>query len=176
MLTKFRVGGASRVANSFLFLVLVSSLLACTSSPSVDKDGNIVATVEKVVDGDTIEVSFDGQKETIRLIGVDTPETKHPTKPIECWGPEASAFTRSVLPDGTDVVIVRDVHARDKYGRLLAYVYRRSDMLFVNRELVRGGWAQTLSIPPNTTYESVFDRDLLAAQESQLGMWKHCRR
>lgn len=176
MLKKFRVGGASRVANSFLFLVLVSSLLACTSSPSVDKDGNIVATVEKVVDGDTIEVSFDGQKETIRLIGVDTPETKHPTKPIECWGPEASAFTRSVLPDGTDVVIVRDVHARDKYGRLLAYVYRRSDMLFVNRELVRGGWAQTLSIPPNTTYESVFDRDLLAAQESQLGMWKHCRR
>lgn len=176
MTTHFRVGGASRVANSFLFAVVLCAITACSSSPTVDSSGNIIATIISVVDGDTIEVSFGGQKETIRLIGIDTPETKHPTKPIECWGPEASAFTQSVLPPHTNVVIVRDAHARDKYGRLLAYVYRQRDMLFINRELVRGGWANTLSIPPNTTFETVFERDLMTAQESQLGMWGQCPR
>ena len=175
MQQSFRVGGASCVANSILcaLLVIVS---ACTSSPTIDASGNVVARIEKVIDGDTVDVSIGGKSETLRLIGVDTPETKHPTKPIECWGPEASAFTHSLLPPRTDVVLVRDEQARDKYGRLLVYLYRRSDMLFVNRELVRGGWARTLSIPPNTTYEMVFERDRDTALDQQLGLWSHCPR
>lgn len=176
MHTLFRVGGASRVANSFLFSLIVIATSACTSPRVVDESGNIIARVVDVIDGDTIEVSISGQKELIRLIGVDTPETKHPTKPVECWGPEASAFSHSVLPRDTEVIVVRDAHARDKYGRLLAYIYRRSDKMFVNRELIRGGWARTLSIPPNTTYESVFERDQMSAQGSQLGLWRHCPR
>ena len=175
MQQSFRVGGALRVANSFL-LTLLFVLSACTSTPTVDASGNVVARIRTVIDGDTVEVSVSGKTETLRLIGVDTPETKHPTKPIECWGPEASAFTHSLLPPRTEVLLVRDGQARDKYGRLLVYLYRRSDMLFVNRELVRGGWARTLSIPPNTTYEMVFERDLETARDQQLGLWSHCPR
>ena len=175
MQQSFRVGGASRVANSFLFTLLLI-VTACSSPHALDASGNTIARVKTVVDGDTIEVSIGGHTETVRLIGIDTPETKHPTKPIECWGPEASAFTHSLLPPRTEVVLVRDEHARDKYGRLLVYLYRRFDMLFVNRELVRGGWARTLSIPPNTTYETVFERDLKTAREQLLGLWSRCPR
>lgn len=176
MHTFFRVGGASRVANSFLFTLLVLVAAACSSPHTIDESGNVIARVVDVIDGDTVQISIGRRTETLRLIGVDTPETKHPTKPVECWGPEASAFTHSILPRATEVIIVRDVHARDKYGRLLAYLYRRSDKMFVNRELIRGGWARSLSIPPNTTYESVFERDLLTAQDGQLGLWRHCPR
>ncbi len=175
MQTSFRVGGASRVANSFLFSLLLL-FCACSSSSTVDTSGQTVARVRTVIDGDTVEVSIGGHTETLRLIGVDTPETKHPTKPIECWGPEASAFTHSLLPPKTEVILVRDEHARDKFGRLLVYLYRRFDLLFINRELVRGGWARTLSIPPNTTYETVFERDLETARDQQLGLWSRCRR
>jgi micrococcal nuclease len=107
---------------------------------------------------------------------VNTPETKHPTKPIECWGPEASAHTHELLPNGTDVVVVRDEEARDKYGRLLAYITRTSDNLFVNLDLVSGGWAETLSIAPNTAYESAFSDAVATAQRLHLGLWGHCRR
>lgn len=176
MHTQFRVGGAHCVANSFLFTLLVLLATSCSSPQVTDDAGNVVGQVVQVVDGDTVTVTIGRTKETVRLIGVDTPETKHPTKPVECWGPEAAAFTESVLPPGTTVIIVRDEQARDKYGRLLAYLYRRDDKIFINRELVSGGWADTLTIPPNTAYETVFERDRLSSQQAQLGLWRHCRR
>ena len=176
MHTQFRVGGVHRVANSFLFILLVFLSSSCSTPPRTDEAGNVVGQIVKVVDGDTVQLTIGGKRETVRLIGVDTPETKHPTKPVECWGPEAAAFTESVLPPGTTVIVVRDEQARDKYGRLLAYLYRRDDKIFINRELVSGGWADTLTIPPNTAYETVFERDRLSSQEAQLGLWRHCRR
>ena len=110
--------------------------------------------IDHVVDGDTVDVRIDGRTERVRLIGINTPETKDPRRPVECYGPEASALTTLLLPAGTGVRLERDVEARDDYGRLLAYV-RRSDGLFVNLELARQGAAVVLSIRPNTAYAAV---------------------
>jgi micrococcal nuclease len=121
-----------------------------------------------------MRVSFGNRTEEIRLIGVDTPETVHPTKPVQCWGPEASSQTKTWLPKGTQVYILRDVEARDKYGRLLAYVYRSADNLFINKELVAGGWARPYPYEPNTSLQAVFAQAAYEAQTSNLGLWAHC--
>jgi len=92
--------------------------------------------VLKVVDGDTIKVEYRGKTETIRLIGVDTPETVYPNKPVEYFGKEASAFTKNLLR-GEQVYLRFGNEERGKYGRLLAYVFRAPDGLFVNLEIVR---------------------------------------
>ncbi|MFM8453352.1 MAG: thermonuclease family protein, partial [Acidimicrobiaceae bacterium] len=76
-----------------------------------------VATIESVIDGDTIVLRVQNQTETIRLLGVDTPETVHPSKPIECYGPEASAFTKATLAKGSTVKLLRDVEPRDRFQR-----------------------------------------------------------
>ena len=153
--------------------VVVSSCASAAIQP--DASGRVHGTVTHVTDGDTITINIAGRAETIRLIGVDTPETKHPTKPVGCFGPEASAHTTALLPKGTDVYIVRDVEARDKYRRLLAYVYRSADNLFVNYELLAGGWGIPLSIAPNTAYETDFAAASFSAQESRIGLWARCR-
>jgi len=176
MNNNFRNGGATCVA---VFASLISAFVfaSCSAtSPNVDGNGRMHGSIVRVVDGDTVVVKLASHTETIRLIGVNTPETKHPTKPIECWGPEASAHTHELLPNGTDVVVVRDEEARDKYGRLLAYITRTSDNLFVNLDLVTGGWAETLSIAPNTAYEGAFSDAVATAQRLHLGLWGHCRR
>src|SRR4029453_3783355 len=93
------------------------------------------AVVVSVTDGDTIVVRVGGRDEHVRLIGIDTPETVAPTKPVMCFGGEASHETAALLAPETPVQLVRDVEARDDYGRLLAYVYRVPDGLFVNLHL-----------------------------------------
>ncbi len=105
------------------------------------------ATVTRVIDGDTIVVSLGGHAERVRLIGIDTPETVSPVKPVQCFGKQASDHTKALLPPGTVVRLVRDVEARDIYGRLLAYVYRGSDDLFVNLELATDGFASLAHLP-----------------------------
>ena len=132
------------------------------------------AVVTRVVDGDTIVVEVDGRRETVRLIGIDTPETVKPDAPVECWGPEASSATATMLPEGTSVRLVRDVEARDDYGRLLAYVYRAADGAFVNLDLVRQGFATVLTFPPNTTHADDFVTAAEAAHAAQLGLWAAC--
>ena len=86
--------------------------------------------------------------ERVRLLGVDTPETVKPDTPVECFGPEASARTKELLPPGTAVRVQRDTEARDRYDRLLVYLWRGDDGLFVNQTIVAGGFARTLSIEP----------------------------
>jgi len=132
------------------------------------------ATVDYVVDGDTVDVLIGGREERIRLIGIDTPETKRPDTDIQCYGPEATAFTESLLPVGTPVRIERDTVNRDDFGRLLGYVYRADDGIFVNYELVRQGFAQPLSIEPNTTYRDLFVGAARAAEEADVGLWRAC--
>ena len=132
------------------------------------------AVIDRVVDGDTVDVVIDGREERVRLIGIDTPETKKRDTPIECWGPEASAFTESLLPAGTSVRIERDVVGRDDYGRLLGYVYLVDDGVFVNYELVRQGFATPLSIGPNTTFASLFVDAARAAESDDVGLWANC--
>lgn len=132
------------------------------------------ATVDFVVDGDTVDFIIDGREERVRLIGIDTPETKKPNTPIECFGPEASAFTEDLLPVGTPVRIERDMVGRDDYGRVLGYVHRASDGVFVNYEIVRQGFAQPLSIEPNITYEQLFVEAARSAETGNTGLWETC--
>lgn len=111
--------------------------------------------------------------ETVRLIGIDTPETVHPTKPVECFGPEASAFTHSLLEPKTQVRVQRDVEARDRYQRLLVYLYLL-DGTFVNQELLRLGFARAMSIAPNMVYADRFASIETKTKENRIGLWLRC--
>ncbi len=147
---------------------------ATTTAMSASDALEANAVVEDIVDGDTIDVTIDGNEERIRLIGIDTPETKKRDSPIECFGPEASAFTASLLPIGTPVRIERDIVNRDDYGRLLGYVHRAGDGIFVNYELMRQGFAQPLSISPNDLYAQLFSDAARAAEADDAGLWAAC--
>lgn len=133
------------------------------------------ARVREVVDGDTLEIEFgDGNRDRVRLLGIDTPETVDRDRPVECFGPEASARTKSLLPSGTRIGVQRDLEARDRYGRLLVYLWRRADGLFVNASLVRDGFARTLSIPPNVAHRSELSAAAAEARSAELGLWARC--
>src|SRR5690606_26099774 len=110
--------------------------------------------VVRVVDGDTLVVELAGREVPVRLIGIDTPETVAPGRPVECYGAEASDHLRALAPAGTAVRLERDVEARDMYDRLLAYVYRSGDGLLLNRAQVDGGFAEADDHPPNTALRS----------------------
>ena len=161
-------------------LALLIGLASCSgsSSPTRSQTNAVkIANVKivKVIDGDTVDIDIDGHTERVRLIGVNTPETKHPTKPIECFGPEASAYMTQLLPKGTTVRIERDVEARDRYGRMLLYLYLGSDDLFINLELVARGYGTPMSIEPNTFHRNDFVRAAAQAEAANVGLWKACR-
>ena len=128
--------------------------------------------VVDVIDGDTIVVQIAGRDEHVRLIGIDTPEVHVTEGEPECQGPEASAFTASLLPPGTSVRLERDVVGRDDYGRLLAYVYAGDEL--VNEAIVAAGYATPLSIEPNTTFVTRFAAAARAAEAAGLGLWAAC--
>lgn len=132
------------------------------------------AVVVRVIDGDTVDLRFGNRRERVRLIGIDTPETKKPNTPIQCFGPEASDFTKHLLEVGTAVLVRRDVEARDDYGRLLGYIYRSSDGMFVNLELARLGYARPLTIDPNNAFASDFVQAARQAEATNLGLWAAC--
>jgi micrococcal nuclease len=162
--------------------VAVSLLTACTGSagtgqPDTRAANEVEANAEvvRVVDGDTIVASIGGRDERVRLIGIDTPETVKPDSVVECFGPEASAFTKSLLPKGTELRLERDVEARDDYDRLLAYVYRASDGVFVNLEVIRSGYASVLTYPPNVAHSAEFVAAAREAESAARGLWTACR-
>ena len=125
--------------------------------------------VLKVVDGDTIKIDYKGQIETVRLIGVDTPETVHPNKPIEAYGKEASAFLKNLLK-GESVYLPFGNEKRGKYGRLLAYLYRAPDGLFVNLEIVRQGYGRAYTNYP-FKHQDIFQYYENKAREVGKGLW-----
>ncbi len=132
------------------------------------------ATVVEVIDGDTVVLDFGDREEIVRLLGIDTPETVHPDKPVECFGPEASARTKALLPAGTEVVVERDVEARDRFDRLLAHIRLAVDGTHVNLVLVQEGFADTLIIEPNQAYASRMRGAASVARASAVGMWGRC--
>ena len=161
--------------NALHILVAIGlSLLASCSSGSTTEN-KVLVRILTVIDGDTVDIEIDGQTERVRLIGVNTPETKHPTKPIECFGPEASAYMTQLLPKGTEVRIERDEEARDRYGRMLLYLYRDSDNLFINLDLISRGYGTPMSIEPNTFHRNDFVHAAALAEASNVGLWKACR-
>ncbi|MEY4025997.1 MAG: hypothetical protein RL438_1510 [Actinomycetota bacterium] len=131
--------------------------------------------MKHVVDGDTIDIAIGGNTERVRLIGINTPETKHPTKGVECFGPEASSYTENLLPVGTKLRVERDVEARDKYGRLLLYVYIAKSNVFVNLDLVLKGYARPMVFEPNTAHKADFAQAATQAELHNVGLWQACR-
>jgi micrococcal nuclease len=129
-------------------------------------------TVERIVDGDTLVVAGGHH---VRLIGVDTPETRDPRKGVQCYGREATEFLDSLLPEGAGVRLVGDVEQFDTFGRTLAYAYRLPDGLFVNAELVRRGYAQPLTIPPNVVHADELAALARQAREAGRGLWSACQ-
>jgi micrococcal nuclease len=127
-----------------------------------------------VVDGDTIDVAIDGHRERVRLIGIDTPETKKPDTPVQCFGPEATTFTTSLLPANAALHLERDVVGRDDYGRMLAYVYLADDGTFVNLTIIRQGFARPLTIVPNSAHADEFVAAAHAADADDIGLWAAC--
>ncbi len=152
-------------------LVGLAALAACTRATA---PSDAVPAVVEVVDGDTLVVDFGGVTESVRLIGVDTPETRDPRRGPECYGAEATGYVRNLLPLGTPLELTRDTEPRDRYGRLLAYVTRARDGLFVNLALLEGGFAEPLSIPPNTAHAAAFSAAAAAARSEGRGLWAVC--
>jgi endonuclease YncB( thermonuclease family) len=138
-----------------------------------------IAFVPRIIDGDTIEVEIVdpttrtlGKPQSLRYVGMDTPETVDPKKPVECFGHEASARNQQLVA-GDYVILQKDVSDRDKYGRLLRFVFLL-DGTFVDLELVREGYARVLTIPPDVEYASDFAAAAASAQSAKLGFWGAC--
>ncbi|MDP3758718.1 MAG: thermonuclease family protein [Candidatus Daviesbacteria bacterium] len=130
--------------------------------------------VTKVVDGDTIVVSG-GQ--TVRFIGIDTPETVDPRRSVGCFGKEASKKVKELLFE-KEVILQKDVSETDKYKRLLRYIFLplpSGQTLFVNDYLVREGFAKVLTFPPDVKYNEQFRQAETEAKESSRGLWGRCR-
>lgn len=150
-------------------------LAAATPTGPADK---VVAnaSVVRVIDGDTVDLRIGRKRERVRLIGINTPETVDPRRPVECFGPQAKTETKHLLPPGTRVRLERDVEPRDDYGRLLGYITRASDGLFVNMHLAEQGFAVPLSIAPNTAHAPGFAEAARQAESAGRGLWGSCPR
>ena len=122
--------------------------------------------VQRVIDGDTIELAT-GEK--VRYIGINTPEIHHPRKPVEYFGKEAMEFNRKLVTS-KKVHLEFDAQKRDKYSRLLAYVYL-PDGTFVNAELVKEGYAQVATYPPNVKHQKLFKKLQQEARKAKRGLW-----
>ena len=129
------------------------------------------AYVTRAVDGDTVDVQIGNQTDIIRLLGIDTPETHHPTKPVQCYGPEAAAYTKAHL-EGRTIELEDDVEPRDLYGRRLAYIY--VDGHRFNDVLLEQGYARLLVIPPNGSHARTMLAEELAAKRAGKGLWGAC--
>jgi micrococcal nuclease len=170
-------------ARRIVVAALVAALGACTStaSPSEPPAGSGPSTsngparvdgvVTRVVDGDTAHIEVDGRDLDVRFIGIDTPETVAPGQPIECYGPQASAYTHRRL-EGEHAALEYDVEREDRYGRTLAYVWL-GDELF-NETLVREGYAVVTTFPPDVAYVDRFVAAQRDARENDRGLWGAC--
>jgi micrococcal nuclease len=157
----------------FVLILAAAALLGGRVALHGDAGSSASGQVVRVVDGDTIRVRLGGAEERVRYIGVDTPETVKPGSPVQCFGKAASAFNARLVRDRR-VRLKFDAERRDRYGRLLAYVYRVPDGLFVNAELVRRGYAQPLTIAPNVHHTGDFRRLARSARRAGRGLWAAC--
>jgi len=145
--------------------LLLALLLVAGSASAAPIDGIVV----RVVDGDTIDVQLADRVEKVRYIGVNTPEIHHPIKGEEPGGREAAEVNRRLVA-GRHVRLELDVRTRDRYGRLLAYVWLGDTM--VNAELVRRGYAQVMTVPPNVRYQDLFLKLQREARDAGRGLWR----
>lgn len=153
------------LAYILLFSFILVGLTGCQTAKNTT-----TATVDHVIDGDTVKVTIGNQEETIRMLLIDTPESVHPTKPVQPFGKEASNYLKEMLPNGTKVELEYDVEKRDKYGRLLAYIWLDGKMM--NEVLVEKGFARVAYIyEPNTKYETRLKKAEETAKKEEIGIW-----
>jgi micrococcal nuclease len=150
-------------------LLATGLVLALLLIASVAGAGPLEGTVVRVVDGDTIHVRLGERVEKVRYIGVNTPEVHHPRKGEEPGGRQALAVNRTLV-DGRAVRLETDVQSHDRYGRLLAYVWVGEVM--VNAELLRRGYAQVMTVPPNVRHQALFVKLQRDAREAERGLWR----
>lgn len=134
-----------------------------------EKHRNQLYKVVEVVDGDTIKIDIGGKTESVRLIGINAPEKYSPQKEEAEYGKAAASYTKKLL-QGQKVHLTYDTQHRDRYGRLLAYVYM-ADGTFINAQLVKAGYARVMTIPPNVKYQSLFTALQKNARDSGNGLW-----
>jgi micrococcal nuclease len=167
------------MASTRSFLVRASAVVAVLAAASVlgwwfgeqRRAANEQYRVVQVLDGDTIVVARGDARDTIRLLGIDTPETHHPTKPVQCYGPEASDYTTARL-HGQLVRLEDDVETHDIYGRHLAYVYLNGKRF--EDELLTKGYARLLVIEPNHAHSRDMLLEELDAKRRGEGLWGAC--
>lgn len=163
----------------YFSLILSFLVFSCNTN---DTESN-AATIVKIIDGDTYKVSYNGKTENIRLIGIDTPESRANSKAkkdakktgvnvkaITTLGKQATQYIKSLIEPGDQIKIEFDVQERDRYGRILGYVYLE-DGTFLNEKIIREGYAQVMTVPPNVKYQ---DKFLIAQQEARdnnRGLW-----
>lgn len=151
---------------------------------SIQAETRDSSTVTKTIDGDTLKINYKGNDESVRLVGVDTPESKANKKAkkdaertrrdvsnITAMGKTAADFTRSLVKPGDVVRVEFDVRVRDKYGRLLAYIYL-PDGKMLNEEIVKAGYATIMTYPPNVKYQERFLQAYKEARDGKRGLWK----
>ena len=153
-------------ARWWLALLLLLPLLGVGSAGA---GAAIEGTVVRVVDGDTIHVQLADRVEKVRYIGVDSPEIHHPVKGEEPGGREAATVNRGLV-EGRRVRLELDVRTRDRWGRLLAYVWVGDTM--INAELIRLGYAHVMTVPPNVRYQELFVKLQREAREAGRGLWR----
>ncbi|MFB0845797.1 thermonuclease family protein [Paenibacillus oleatilyticus] len=174
--------GRKQMIAGLLILAIVLLLAACSKSgadgdafakeilkqyPALKDHKMTVIEVKRVVDGDTFETKS-GEK--VRLIGVNTPETVKPNSPVEHYGKEASQFTKSKLT-GKTVYLFADAGDKDKFGRLLRYVFIQGEPAMFNETLIREGYANTMTIPPNVMFQDSFVKLEREARSKKKGLW-----
>jgi micrococcal nuclease len=150
----------------------------------ISKPAFTTATVVRIVEGDTLKINYNGQEESIRFIGIDIPESwsnskamrdaersKEDIKTIIAMGKQATTFTKSLVKSGDTVRIEFDVQTKDRYGRLLGYVYL-PDGSMLNEQIVKAGYANLMTYPPNVKYEERFLKAFREARENRRGLWK----
>ncbi len=135
------------------------------------------AVVQRVVDGDTLIARVAGRDERVRMLGVDAPESVRPDRPVECFGPEASARARALLPKGARVTLTSDPSQgeRDRFDRLLAEVLLPGDAITVNERLIAGGYAEVFRGDGRGRLQPRLRAAEAAAREGRLGLWRSCR-
>jgi micrococcal nuclease len=155
----------SRARRIVPLVALLALLLVVPAALAASLEGRVV----HVVDGDTIHVRVGDRVEKVRYIGVNTPEIHHPRKGEEPGGREAAEVNRELVQD-RHVRLDTDVQARDRYGRLLAYVWVGDTM--INAELVRRGYAQVMTVPPNVRHQALFVKLQRDARDAERGLWQ----
>ena len=162
-----------------LFIIVLATISLTVSAPvfAVEKaesdlcagKKSCMAKAERVIDGDTIQLDT-GEK--VRYIGINAPETVHPSKPVECFGKEASDKNKELL-EGKEIRLEKDISDTDKYGRLLRYVFvaENDTEIFINDYLVRNGFANSFSYPPDIKHQKKFQEAEIEARENKRGLW-----